>query len=221
MSDESTTIHADLAFLRGLAQDAGPTLRIAGSIMVLAGVVFGLSAIRLWLMGIGWIDWPEAWRSWLGWDALVVHVALTVVLLTRLGAWRRKPPRGGAGGTAVSAAISAVGFALTAAVAALAIAAVRLEDARLVLLVFPIVIFALAGAAWWVAYAVYRRAWALFAAGGCVVTALTLGWFAGTPTQWLALGLGLLCWLAAPGYALVRQAEGQTRVRDGAQRSLA
>jgi hypothetical protein len=114
-----------------------------------------------------------------------------------------------------------MGSALTIAVAALAIAAVRLGDSRLVLLVFPIVIFALSGAAWSVVYAVYRRAWALFAAGGCFVTALTLGWFAGTPTQWLALGLGLLCWLAAPGYALVRQADGQSRVRGGAQGSLA
>ena len=77
--------------------------------------------------------------------------------------------------------------------------------------IFPFVLFVLNGAAWWTAYAVYRRAWMLAAAIGSFTAALTLGWLAGTPSQWPALGLGLFFWMAAPGIALVRHPRSRSR----------
>jgi hypothetical protein len=205
MSTDASDVRADLAFLRALAEDGGHALRSAGAAIGLAGVVFGLNALRQWGLAAGWLAWPEALEPYLFWDALVAQLVLVgpVLWLVRRGEPRRS--RASAVARAVEAALSAVGGALVIAMLALAAAATRLGEPAVALTAFPIVLFALNGTAWWVAFAAYRRIWALAVALGSFATALTLGWFAGQPTQWLALGVGLFFWLAAPGIALARQ----------------
>jgi hypothetical protein len=215
MSSPASAVHVDLAFLRSLAEDGAPALRTAGAVIALAGIVFGLNALRFWAIDMGFIAWPEALTPFLAWDALLAQLALSPVVVWLTSRGRALKRGGSAGGRAVSAALSAVGGALTAAMLALAAAAIRLQDPTLALSVFPIVLFALNGAAWWVAFAVYRRTWTLAVALGSFLTTLGLGWFAETPTQWLILGLGLFAWLAVPGIALTRQAGGSLVRGDG------
>ena len=75
-----------------------------------------------------------------------------------------------------------------AAVIGLLLATRRLGGAEPMATGLPIVLFALAGATWWVVHAVYRRAWALAAALASAVFAA-----------------GLIACVALPGAAMMRQ----------------
>jgi len=208
MTVETSSVQADLAFLRTLAEDGGRSLRSAGAAIALAGVVFGLNALRQWGLASGWLNWPEPLQPFLFWDALAAQLLLVGPVLWLVHRGDPQPRRATAVARAVEAALSAVGGALVVAMLALAAARVRLNEPAVALVAFPIVLFALNGTAWWVAFAAYRHVWALAVAFGSFGTALTLGWFAGSSSQWLVLGAGLFFWLTAPGIALVRQRRG-------------
>ena len=158
MSDELDIARENLAFLRTLAEDSRPLLRPLGAALLIGGVVQGLSALRFWAVGQGWIGWPEALRPWMGVDG----VALQVVLMLAAGclwpsALRLRRGVTGPAGRAARGAVNAMAWALGAAAVGLLLATRRLGGAEPMATGLPIVLFALAGATWWVVHAVYRR----------------------------------------------------------------
>ncbi len=92
-----------------------------------------------------------------------------------------------------------------AAVIGLLLATRRLGGAEPMATGLPIVLFALAGATWWVVHAVYRRPWALAAALASAVFAAGVGLVAGTPAGALVIAAGLIACVALPGAAMMRQ----------------
>ena len=206
MSDELDIARENLAFLRTLAEDSRPLLRPLGAALLIGGLVQGLSALRFWAVGQGWIGWPEALRPWMGADG----VALQVVLMLAAGClWPSalRLPRGvtGPAGRAARGAVNAMAWALGAAAVGLLLATRRLGGAEPMATGLPIVLFALAGATWWVVHAVYRRPWALAAALASAVFAAGVGLVAGTPAGALVIAAGLVACVALPGAAMMRQ----------------
>ncbi len=206
MADELDIARQDLAFLRGLAEDSRPMLRPLGAVLVIGGVVHGLSALRFWAVGQGWIGWPEPLRPWMGLDGLALQV-LVMVAAALIWPGVMRLPRGTSSpaGRAARGAVNALAWALCAALFGLLIASRRLANPELLSAGLPIVLFALAAATWQVVNAVYRRAWALSAAVASALFAAALGLAAGTPVGAVVLAVGLFSCVAAPGVAMMRQ----------------
>jgi hypothetical protein len=200
MSDPTQTLKDDIAFLRELTQDPGAGFARDGTVMVLVGSIFGIVDLAYWTFYRGWLHPPTWMTLWL-WAA-----GLAVFFIIGHLATRRLPAPTGAAARAMAAGWSGVGVSLTAAGAGLILGGLRLHQPQLTLQVFPIVLFALYGSGWAVAYAVKRKAWFAWVTLGCLTTAVACGALMGSPDEWLALSIGLFAMVAAPGAAIVRQA---------------
>lgn len=204
MVDELDDARRDLAFLRGLVEDSSDSLRPLGAILVIAGVVHAISALRFWAVAAGWLVWPAPLSDFMGADAVIVQVAAMLVY-ARLTASR--PKAAGPAARAVSGAVGALGWALASGLLGLLAAGYRTGGSNPIELGLPILLFALAGATWHVVYAVYRRPWALGSAIASALFALGVGLSANGPAGPPLIAAGLLVCLAAPGLALMRQAQ--------------
>lgn len=205
MANELDMARQDLAFMRGLVEDSRPLLRPLGAALVIGGVVHGLSFMRLWAVAQGLIGWPQALRPFMGVDGLVVQIAVIVVYALANPSMKLPRATASPAGRAVRGAINALAWALGAAVAGLVIASGRLHRGELMTIGFPIVLFALTSATWQLMFAVYRRAWALWAAIACALLAVAMGLAGGTPAAALVIAAGFVACLAAPGLCMMRQ----------------
>jgi hypothetical protein len=201
VTDETKALRDDIAFIKALSEDSGRALSRDGAVMIAVGVIFGLNAFRFWGIAAGFLDWAKPMANWMGLDALAVFLVVLQVVLRRFRGVAR-----GAASRAMSAAWTGVGLAFGVAVISLGIAAWRLQQPLLVLWVFPLVLFTLYGAAWWIAFAVKRRVWFGGVATGSFITALVCALLTGRSDEWAVLGLGLFLWVAAPGVAILREA---------------
>lgn len=198
MTDEKQAMLADLAFLRGLADDGGAGLARTGVALITVGLIFGVICAVYWAVFSGQLAMPAAVSSWL-WAAGVV---LMLVIMAVAG--RRLPAPKGASGRALAAAWGGTGVSLTVTGAALGLGAWRTGQPHLVLQVFPVLLFAFYGTAWSVAFAARRRSWCALVAAGCFAASLGEGALMGSAGQWLLLSAGLFAAVAAPGLAIVR-----------------
>ncbi|HEY7799478.1 MAG TPA: hypothetical protein VIA80_11980, partial [Hyphomonadaceae bacterium] len=63
------------------------------------------------------------------------------------------------------------------------------------------------GGAWTSISLIRRRYWGLAVAAGCFATAIACAALINTPEHWLAMGSGLLLFLAAPGAVIMRKSK--------------
>ena len=202
MSNEMQKLKDDIEFMKALTQDSARVTARDGAIMASVGVIFGLTAFQYWLIFSGIVNIPSAWQPWMWIDGLVLFWLVLGLLMRHF-----RVPAPSAAARAVSAAWGGVGTALIAAIVALLAGAWRLGLPSLVIWVFPLVLFTLYGAAWVVAFAVRRRLWFAFIAGGCFVAAIACGIVMGALEEWLVLAVGLFLLVAIPGITIVRLAQ--------------
>lgn len=192
----------DLAFMKGLADgEAGRGQQaLFGKLYFAAGLIYGLQVVVQWADMTGAIDLPFA--------NPLVALPTNVVFLSYLG-WEIWKNRRLGGGTmtsrGINAAFAAVGAANIAVLIILLIGAWRLQE-PLVGVLIPCVIFALQGAAWFVAYLLRKRLWLLGVAAGWMGTAIAMAWYVGTMTVVALIGVGILLWMAIPGFVMMRLA---------------
>jgi hypothetical protein len=198
MSKDCDGLMDDIAFLRSLVGDGKGAKRDA-AILLVVGLVFGSLDFAYWLIFAGIVDWLAPARNWLWIAAVAVFVAAGIVVL-------RIPRPTSATGRAAGAALGGVGLALMVAEFAFFVGGETLHLRPLALWTLPVVLFALYGAAWSVAFVVKRRSWFGIVAGGCYVAAFFGGLTMGSPTEWLTLSVGLFALVAAPGAVLLREA---------------
>ncbi len=117
-----------------------------------------------------------------------VHHGLTIVSRDTKAAW------------------AGVGAGIVIGGAALGLGAWRLGLPVMATGAFPILLFALYGAAWGVAFAVKRSSWMALIAAGCFAAVVACRLLIGTPAQWLVLALGLFMFVGVPGAMIVLQA---------------
>jgi hypothetical protein len=197
MSDEIQQLRDDIAFVRSMVEDDGSVLRASAIGLLVAGIVFGLAALRAFALDSGWLRWPEALRPLLSWDAplLFFLVLLPVLAISSAGA-RPSFATISAASRAVWASWAAVGIGYAVAAASLSIAGLHGASA---------VLFAFWGSGWLSAAAAYRRRRHLLISLGCYLSAITAGFLEGTPREHLLMALAFWALVALPGLMILRE----------------
>lgn len=197
-----SSVQDDLAFMKSLTDGAVARRHQAqfGKIYFAAGVIYGFQVVVQWAAYAKLIVMPID-------DGLFI-LAINFIFLSYLG-WEMWNNRGLGQGTmtnrAINAAFAAIGAANLAVTLILFIGAWRLDNQMIGVLI-PCVIFALQGAAWFVAYTLRRRAWLGVVAAGWMVTSIAMAFYVGSITFMLLIGLGILLWMAVPGFVMMRLA---------------
>jgi len=199
MTDEPSQLRDDVAFLRALAEGAAGGSARTGAVLVAVGIIFPLVALQYWALDSGLIAIPLSWRSWLWLDGLAVFFPALGFIQMRF-----KGRAVGPGSRAISATWAGLGVALACAVVSLLAAGSKLSMPLLAAWIFPVVLFTLVGASWAVAFAVRRRTSHAFAGVGCALAAIACGALVGSPSEWLALAVGLFLLVTVPGWGILR-----------------
>jgi len=203
MTDKISTAQDDLAFMRRLAEQGSRGAVAGGWVFVAGGVLYGVQCLYQWAQLRGVIDppWPVT---------LTFLVAITAGFFAVLGwvIWRdRKSPQTGLMSRAVNAVFSGIGLANLAMVIVFGFNAAQAKDISIWLL-YPPVIFALQGAAWYAAAVLRKRAWQGLVAAGWLIAATALGLVRGSVDAYLLIcSLSLFLLMALPGFVLIRLAK--------------
>lgn len=199
MNDETHQAHADLAFLKGLTETGGRPQAMFGLLYALSGVLYGAHAFIGWLQAVGVVTMGDAGNLW-----LTVGVNVAFFLILGWGLWAgRKEASYGVVTRAINAAFAAAGLANLSMVIVFACAAFQLKDLNVWLLYVPVV-FALQGAAWFIAALLRRRGWQFVVALGWYIAAALLGVLWRTDAWILTTALSLFLLMGVPGVVMMR-----------------
>lgn len=196
MTDQNQSLRDDIAFLRGMAESGRDRPMIGGSILLAAGLIFGVASLAVWALaerGAGGWMYNAVWGT-----SFVLYMAVLFWLLRTL------PKSAGALQAATGVAWSAIGAATFFIGLSLGLMAWRLDTPNL-MLAFPSVLLALYGACWMVGAILLRTSWMRLVAAAAFAMAVVNAWFADGHAIWLIYGVSLLALLAAPGFVLMRQ----------------
>ena len=194
----------DLAYLRALVQGTDSLSRAFGQAYAAGGLCYGVQFLLHAGQALGWA--PDV-----GPAALAIGLGPTVVFLALL-TWiiTRSRPEGSRGVTsrAVRSVFSAVGLANIAAAAVVGSVALR-QHSLTIWLIFPCIVMVFQGAAWLVAFALWRRAWFALVATGWFAAGVAAALCIGTDAAYLTVsGLAFLLLMLVPGMILARPARG-------------
>lgn len=195
---------ADIAWLRNLAAEGASTPMGGGSILMAAGLIYGLTGVAHWAVIAGLIDVePQAFSLiWLVATGLFLATLALLIL-------RRSRTCGvtTAVNRATGAAWSAVGWGIFALFASIAAISIQVGEASLVLLsLVPSIIMVFYGLGWAVSAAMTRSRMLGGLAAASFVAAPLLALLANQPAQYLVYAACLLLLMALPGYLLMRAA---------------
>jgi hypothetical protein len=198
MTDDARAARDDLAFMKELAEDRGPMPSILGAHLLAVGAPFGLNVVYAWAGLRGFAPWPAQWEVWSWAPGTAVYLPILAFILFR----GRNAPQGPAS-RAFAAAWTGVGLMTWAIIAVLVVATPRTSP--MIWAVWPALAVSLYGGAWTSISLVRRRYWGLAVAAGCFATAIACAALINTPEHWLAMGLGLLLFMAVPGALIMRR----------------
>jgi hypothetical protein len=197
LSEHIQQIREDIAYIRGLVEDDGSVLHASAIGLTVAGSVFGLAALRAFVLNSGWLQWPAVLRPLMPWDTPLVFF---IVLLTALSLTSRGRPVSFAAISAASRTVwagwAAVGFGYVAAAVSLSLAGMRDSSG---------VAFAFWGSGWLMAAAAYRRGLLLAIGIACYGAVIALGLLTGTVYEPLAMAVAFWLLVALPGLMLLRE----------------
>ncbi len=196
---------ADLAFLRGLAEEGSRAPLGGGRILMAAGIVYGLASLSQWAAIVEVAPFSVRQSNWIWLIATGIFLAL--VVLDKI-LWC--PPTGvkTAANRAARAAWSCVGAGIFAGIASMAAVSWRLGEAGPALLwLLPSLIMVFYGLGWGVCAAMFRSQRLLWLCIGSFVAAPVLGFMTNSPALYLAYALALLVLMAVPGFLLMRAAD--------------
>jgi hypothetical protein len=201
MTEPMQTLRDDIAFMRALAEEGRSTPMLGGAIIASAGGIFGLASVAHWALVAGILrasPWalPMVWMA-----AFAVFMAVLFAVQARM---RGRPGSRSPVNRAIAAGWSGVGFAIFAIALALGVAAWRLGDGA-VMGLFPSVILALYGAAWFLAGKMTGRGWMVGTALGAFVFSVAIAFLIGRAELFLAYAAALFLLAGLPGVILVRQ----------------
>ncbi|WOI53825.1 hypothetical protein [Parvularcula sp. LCG005] len=201
MTDDVTKAREDLAFLTSIVSDHTPALRSTGIVYGAAGLLYGAQCIINWLQITYWPTAPAIVPILHGFLPTVIFLVINVVVARRSGI---KGFGSGTAQRAIGAAFAGAGLANLSLIIVFASAAFRRDDFS-IWLFFPVTVCALQGAVWFAVGAIRRRSWMSGVAAGWFLTAIITGVFVQNPLNYLlALGIGLILFMAVPGYILMR-----------------
>ncbi len=202
MTDDA---HADIAWMRQLAEDGARQPFRGASIVMAAGLIYGLASLAHWaaLTGVlpGGVDLSAP--IWLGATALFL-VTLAILI------WRLKAGAGvqTTANRVIGAVWSCVGWAIFALFISLAAYSARLSDGQGVAALYlaPSIIMVFYGLGWAVTASLFRNGRLWWLSIGSFIAAPALAALTGAPEQYLGYAAALFVLMALPGFLLMRQA---------------
>jgi hypothetical protein len=197
MTDTLRSARDDLAFMRELAEDRGPLPRHLGAHLFWPGLLYGLNVIYTWAGISGFAPWTTDWYAWAYMPATAIYIPICIWL-----AYDGRRQQWGPAARVFAAAWSGVSI-MTFTVVGIVIAA-TLKTGTNLAVVWPPTALALYAGAWLALGIVLKRLWAILLAIGCSLTAILMGALTGAPEEWLVMGLGMLLFMAAPGFLMMR-----------------
>lgn len=204
----------DLAFMRSIVERAGrPSMTLA--ICYLAGgLLYGLQCLFHVGQVIGIIRWPDLANLAF---VVMITVSFLAVLTWAILKDRRdgvSSARGPMATRALNAAFSSAGMANAAAIIIFGVGAIRDNDFA-VWLYYAAIVFALQGAAWFMAWSLKRKRWMLAASLGGWLTAVALGVLVRQPVLYLGVcTVALFALFALPGWIMFREARAAAHSAD-------
>jgi len=206
MSQDMETAREDLAFIRNLVDSEEQPNGSLGPILLIAGTLYGLQTLVQWAEMTALIDLTDlVYVGFLAGVTISFLIALGIVL------WRdrNKGPKTVVG-RAYDAAFQAAGLANLCIVIVIALASWRTQSADPWLIYAPVV-FALQGAAWFVAARLRKRIWLAVVAIGWFVAAVAMGMTADLGNYILIASGSLFGLMAVPGWVMMKldRQEGQ------------
>jgi len=203
MTDEKMQIlKDDIAFMRALAQEGSTVPLLFGGNLVSAGLIFGAAAIGHWMLFLFGLAQASPWLLMVNW---LIAGAIFAVVCTLLVQRAKSRPGFGAGvNKATGAAWSGIGFAIFAMWLGMTAIGLATGDWK-VMNVFPVLIFALYGAAWFVAGVLSGKRWIKLVSLASFIGAVAMGALTGSPWLMLGYAASLLLLAVLPGWILMRQ----------------
>ena len=203
MSESKESALEALAYLRGVAADSGSgqVSRSTGLLFAVAGFAYGAQALLIWATMVG-LPTPPGTGLLSAAAATGVFIAACIYVF-----WRERGGliQKGVAARAISGLFAGAGIANAAMVIAFGSAASKAGDWSIWAL-YPSVLAALQGAAWFAAAMISRRLWLGVVAFGWYATAALLGVLVGDARYMLVLGLGLAGFMGGPGlYLMLRK----------------
>lgn len=205
----SRTAEADLAFLRSIVEGGGRPQLTLGVAYLAGGLLYGLQCLFHVGQAAGVIRWPDIAN--LAFVLAITATFLAVLSWALFKDWRdgRRHGQGTTASRALNAGFSGAGIANAAVIVIFGVGAARDQDFA-VWLYYPAVIFALQGAAWYMAWSLRKKGWMLAVALGGWLTAVALGVLVRQAEAYLAVcTLALFLLFALPGWIMVRDARAR------------
>jgi hypothetical protein len=205
---EPPPVHADLAFLRTLVEGDGRLLRTFGLVYMYAGLAYGAQVLVQWADFAGVVALPGPVML-----AAVTLPTAGLVALSLYFGWRARGTGVSPPNRALNAVFNGTGLANVVVIAMLVMIAANLKMFAFIL-VYPAVIFTFQGAAWFVAFRIFRRAWMLAVALGWFATSLAMAAAISTQNLHVYIGVAaaaLFLLMALPGAIVMREGRKETQ----------
>jgi hypothetical protein len=199
--DQVQSVHDDIAYMKALAQEGRQAPLLGGSILISAGLVFGLASIVHYGIDSGIINLPPVAYAYLWGGAGLVFA---VILAWQIRKTDRKPGAQAAANRASSAGWMGVGLGVFVMALSMAVISWKVQS-EIPFRIFPSLIFALYGAGWAVSATMSDQKWQWRLAIACWIAAPLIAFLTGSPLMWLGYAAGLFLFALVPGVLLVRQ----------------
>jgi hypothetical protein len=199
MTDQARSAQSDLAFMRAVAEDRGPLPPLFGAHLFAVGLIFGLNVIYVWAGLSGFLPLPDEWMVWSWAPGAAVWTPVYIWLMLRTP--RNVDQLAGPAARAFAAVWAGVLLATAVIVAVVSIGSAKTGEPFY--LVWPAIALALYGAAWAVIGIVRKAWWMLAGAAGSFASAVACALLIDQKEHWLAMGIGLLFFMAVPGWIVM------------------
>lgn len=206
MTHDSDNAPADIAWLRQLAEENGTGPMRGASILLAAGLVYGLTSLLHWSHMVGLIPpaFAAAGIEWMIATGVFLVICFTLIYRLRRGGGVRTGAQ-----RAIGTIWSSVGWGIFALFAAMSVVSARLgpDQNSMMFWLVPSIIMVFYGMGWAVTAAMLKSRPLLLLAVGSFVSAPLMGLFAGSASIYLAYAAALFLLMAVPGFLLMRQAK--------------
>jgi hypothetical protein len=211
MAEALNALKEEIRFVKSLALQGRGGAVLGGWVLIAAGTIYGTATLFGWAVAARLLPFEPQWQGY-GWlVATVLFIFALFVLNARtLSQVASGKVVVGPVSRLVSVAWKSVGFGIFTLILSISIAAWRVMDTKVLLIITPVV-FSLYGMAWMVSQAVSGIRWMQWASYGCFLTALVVCFTADTIWSYPLVALGLFLFAVLPGIALVRRRDtGET-----------
>jgi len=202
MTSDLRNTQDDLAFVRSIIDQAPKTQASGGLLFLVGGLTYGVQCVGYAAQAAFQLNFPPLMH-------LVLSIGPTVVFLAFLALviWRdRNQGQAGVATRAMNAAWGSTGLVTMVTIVVFGFNAIR-EKSWLIWFLYPVMVCAIQGGVWYVAYMIRRKAWMGAVSAGWLASALALGFMTHNIALYcLTIGLTLMLCMALPGWIMIRQA---------------